>query len=88
MLYRCPYEGGHVYVCSKVGWLAHPVPGHGKKSGYTPAYYGPPLCSIHLCSPRKVSIARDGFHLLRKLSVVATLITKVLFEWLLIRAAE
>jgi len=24
------------YVCSKVGWLAHPVPGHGKKSGYAP----------------------------------------------------
>jgi len=36
MLYRCPYEDGHVYVYSKVGWLAHPVPGHGKKSGYAP----------------------------------------------------
>jgi len=34
MLYRCPYED--VLVCSKVGWLAHPVPGHGKKSGYAP----------------------------------------------------
>jgi len=34
MLYRCPYEDGHVYVCNKVGWLAHPVPGHGKKSCY------------------------------------------------------
>jgi len=36
MLYRCPYEDGHVYVCSK---LAHPVPGHGKKSGYAPAIW-------------------------------------------------
>jgi len=36
MLYRCPYENGHVYLCSKVGWLAHPVSGHGKKSGYSP----------------------------------------------------
>jgi len=36
------------------------------------------LCGpIHLCSPRKVSIARDDFHLLRKSSLVAT---KVLFE--------
>jgi len=35
MLHRCPYEDGH--VCCKVGWLAHPVPGHGKKSGYAPA---------------------------------------------------
>jgi len=43
-------------------------------------YHGPPLCPIHLCSPRKVSIARDGFHLSRKSSVVATLITKVLFK--------
>jgi len=51
-------------------------------------YHGPPLCSIHLRSPRKVSIVRDGFHLLRKSSVVATLITKVLFEQLLIRTAE
>ena len=34
MLYRCPYEDRHVYVCNKVGWLAHPLPGHGKKSGY------------------------------------------------------
>jgi len=49
-------------------------------------YHGPPLCPIHLCSPRKVSIARDGF-LLRKSSVVATLITKVLFKQLLIRSA-
>jgi len=24
--------GMHVYMCSKVGWLAHPLPGHGKKS--------------------------------------------------------
>jgi len=31
-------------------------------------------------APQKVSIAHDGFHLLRKLSVVATLITKVLFN--------
>jgi len=22
---------GHVHVCSKIGGLAHPVPGHGKK---------------------------------------------------------
>jgi len=29
-------------------------------------YHGPPLCPIHLCSPQKVSIACDGFHLLRK----------------------
>jgi len=34
MLYRYPYEDGHVYVCSKVVLLAHPMPGHGKKSGY------------------------------------------------------
>jgi len=26
-----------VYSCSKVGWSAHPVPGHGKKSGYATA---------------------------------------------------
>jgi len=44
--------------------------------------------SIHLCSSRKVSIARDGFHLLRKLSLVATLITNVLFKRLLIHTAE
>jgi len=31
------YEDGHVYACSKVGWLAHPVPGHSKKSGYATA---------------------------------------------------
>jgi len=35
-----------------------------------------------------VSIARDGFHLLRKSSVVASLITKVLFKQLLIRTPE
>jgi len=46
------------------------------------------LCPIHLCSPQKVSIARDGFHLLRKSSVVATLITEALFEQLLIHTAE
>jgi len=46
------------------------------------------LFPIHLCSTRKVSIARDGFHLLRKSSVVATLITKVLLEQLLICTAE
>jgi len=34
-----------------------------------------------------VSIARDGFHLLRKSSIVATLITQVLFKQLLIRTA-
>jgi len=51
-------------------------------------YHGPPLCPIHLCSPQKVSIAHDGFHLLWKSSVVATLITKVLFKQLLIRTAE
>jgi len=28
-----------VYVCSKVGWFAHPVPGHGKKSGYATVSY-------------------------------------------------
>jgi len=38
-------------------------------------YHGPPLCPIHLCSLQKVSIARDGFHLFRKSSVVATVIT-------------
>jgi len=43
------------------------------------------VCPIHLCSPQKVSFARDGFHLLWKSSVVATLITKV---QLLIRTAE
>jgi len=43
---------------------------------------------IHLCSPQKVSIARDGFHLLQKSSVVATLITKYLFKQLLIRIAD
>jgi len=37
MLYRCPYEDGHVYACCKVGWFAHPVPGHGKRSGYATA---------------------------------------------------
>jgi len=45
------------------------------------SYHGP-----H--SPRKVSIARDGFHLLRKSSVVATLIATVLFKQFLIRTAE
>jgi len=50
---------------------------HAMHSSWT--YHGPPLCPTHLCSPRKVLIARDGFHLLRKSSVVATLITKVLF---------
>jgi len=34
------------------------------------------------------AIARDGFHLLLKSFVVVTLITKVLFEQLLIRTAE
>ena len=34
MLYRCPYEDGHVYVCCMVERLARPVPWHGKKSGY------------------------------------------------------
>jgi len=58
---------------------------HTMRSSWT--YHGPPLSTIHLCSPRKVSIGRDGFHLLRKLSVVATLITKVLFKQLLIRTA-
>jgi len=28
-------------------------------------YHGPSLCPIHLCSPRNVLIARDGFHLLQ-----------------------
>jgi len=51
-------------------------------------YHGPTLCPIHLCSPLKVSIARNGFHLLRKSSVLATLITKVLFKQLLFRTAE
>jgi len=51
-------------------------------------YHGPPFCPIHLCSPQKVSIARDGFHLLRKSSIAASLITKVLFKQLLIRTAE
>jgi len=46
------------------------------------------LFPIYLCSPRKVLIARDDFHLLWKSSVVATLITKVLFEQLLIRTTE
>jgi len=48
-------------------------------------YHGPPLCPIHLFSPQKVSIARDGFHLLRKLSVVATSIVKVIFKQFFIR---
>jgi len=46
-------------------------------------YHGPPLCPIHLCPPREVSIlwqAHDGFHLVWKSSVVATLITKVPFK--------
>jgi len=47
-----------------------------------------PRPSFHLFSPRKVSIAHDGFHLLRKSSVVATLITKVLFKQLLICTAK
>jgi len=47
-----------------------------------------PLCPIHLCSPRKVSIARDGFHLLQKSSIVATLLTKALFKQLLIHTAK
>jgi len=51
-------------------------------------YHGPPLCPIHLCSLQNVLIARDGFHLIRKSSVVASLITIVLFEQLLIRTAE
>jgi len=59
---------------------------HAMHSSWT--YHGPPFCPIHLCSPQKVSIARDGFHLLWKSSVVATLITKVLFKQLLIRTAE
>jgi len=29
---------GHVYVCGMVGWLAHPVSGHGKKSCYATAH--------------------------------------------------
>jgi len=45
-----------------------------------------PFIFVHL--PRKVSIARNGFHLLRKSSVVATLITKVLLKQLLIHTAE
>jgi len=57
---------------------------HAIHSSWT--HHGPPLCP-HLCSPRKVSIGRDGFHLLRKSSIVATLITKVLFKQLLIRTA-
>jgi len=40
------------------------------------------LCVPFIFVRHEVSIARDGFHLLRKLSVVATLITKVLFEQL------
>jgi len=51
-------------------------------------FHDPPVCPIHLCSPRKMLIARDGFHLLWKSSVVATLITEVLFQQLLIHAAE
>jgi len=50
------------------------------------------LTTALLCVPfifvRKVSIARNGFHLLRKSSVVATSITKVFFKQLLIRIAE
>jgi len=46
------------------------------------------LCVSLIFVHHKVSIARDGFHLLRKSSVVATLITKVLFEQLLIYTAE
>jgi len=59
---------------------------HAMHSSWT--YHGPPLYPIHLFSPRKVFIVHDGFHLFRKSSVVATLITEVLFEQLLIRTAE
>jgi len=51
---------------------------HAMHSPWT--YHSPPLCPIHLCSARKVSIARNVFYLLQKLSVVATLITKVLLN--------
>jgi len=52
MLYRCPYEDGHVYVCSKVGWLAHLMPGHGKKSGYALALNHCELASyMHITNP-------------------------------------
>jgi len=46
------------------------------------------ICVPFIFVHHEVSIARDGFHLLRKSSVVATLITKVLFEQLLICTAE
>jgi len=47
---------------------------HTMHSSWT--YHSPPLCPIHLCSPWKVSIARDGFHLLQKSSVAATLLQR------------
>jgi len=50
-------------------------------------YHGPPLCPI-IFVYHEVLIARDGFHLLWKSSVVATLITKVLFKQLLIHTAK
>jgi len=65
--------------------FAIPLYMHAMHSSWT--YHGPPLCPIHLCSSQKVSIARDGFHLLRKSSVLATLIT-IFFKQLLICTAE
>jgi len=53
--------------------------------GLTTALLCVPLIFVH---HEKVWIARDGFHLLQKLSVVATLITKVLFKQLMIRTDE
>jgi len=49
MLYRCPYED--VYACSKVGWFAHPGPGHGKKSGYATALAWNALTSWNAWNP-------------------------------------
>jgi len=46
------------------------------------------LLCVHSSLFTTKSFARDGFHLLRKSSVVATLITKVLFKQLLIRTAK
>jgi len=51
-------------------------------------YQGPPLCPIHLCSPKKVSIlwqACDGFQKSSVIFIVGSLIAEVLFKQLLIR---
>jgi len=52
--------------------------------GLTTALLCVPFIFVH----HEKSIARDGFHLLRKSSVVVTWITKVLFKQLLIHTAE